>query len=875
MNPRAFCREPGYGSAILLTFNLDPLFFERVVLPDLWAGGTGEVVVLADASQVSDLAERWQGQLAFLGRSYQLIPVERVAGAFHPKVILRVSPQGGAIWVGSGNITHGGWGGNLELATAWAFGPGCQDPGAWAGSFLANVAALTPARLAHAVGQHAQGAGWLQLSQEGSDVGSPLLASFADRSLAAQLAARWSGRRFLTARCFTGSTDREGAVLRWLHEAFGVERATVMVNEDRCDLDPAAVAALPLAVDVLKPPDGSLHAKMIWLDGPDGAAAVVGSANCSAAAWLLAPARGGNVEVVAVYDDAATRDFAPALERFTADGVEPVHLVSRPPAEQEAPPAPPLRVEVAEVTWDSASGHLSVLLGRDLPPGTSLEVGLGREAWPLRPGGTDPLLWSAQCDDFTDESDTAFATVVVALPDGRQIRLLRWVNLLAELRHAARGRRIARTFDLLSTHATPTEQQQIVAELQVIAHALLHEPTSFPDPPRPNGTPPTPPEPDADTTTPAVDPRALVRSLAEQPEAEGLLSDVGPHVRVSLLGVVRALFPEQGSPHDPQGEEQEEAPGADAGEPRVDEKREEKPPSPAPPPSDRYRQRLAAQVGDFLARLRSADFAGQCTATQLVNAVAFPLAIAIRGRRAGWVDDDDALGWTRQVCDVLFHEVFSRRPRREGLLTVVRTRYGEAGRDEDFRRIVGDGTVWLALVACLGGLPWQGRAAALDRALALAALFRSRDLLASADAGRMRLLVSRLEQEELRRAVLQDAPLIVELSDRLEATLHRSFEALRVAQERIRLHHEAGDLLWHPTGGWAEALESAEVYKDSKLVVYRHRAAAEVEVRASFYVNVSWVARKAEEVRSLLEKIEACAGRFSAGRATSPDHDGE
>jgi hypothetical protein len=37
--------------AVLTTYNIDPLFFERVVLYDLAAGGTTRIFVLADSGQ--------------------------------------------------------------------------------------------------------------------------------------------------------------------------------------------------------------------------------------------------------------------------------------------------------------------------------------------------------------------------------------------------------------------------------------------------------------------------------------------------------------------------------------------------------------------------------------------------------------------------------------------------------------------------------------------------------------------------------------------------------------------------------------------------------------------------------------------------------
>ena len=51
MNPRTFCREGTYESAVCVTYSFDPIFFERVVLHDLWSGGSRDVLIIADAAQ--------------------------------------------------------------------------------------------------------------------------------------------------------------------------------------------------------------------------------------------------------------------------------------------------------------------------------------------------------------------------------------------------------------------------------------------------------------------------------------------------------------------------------------------------------------------------------------------------------------------------------------------------------------------------------------------------------------------------------------------------------------------------------------------------------------------------------------------------------
>ena len=74
---------------------------------------------------------RAKGQLLALGRSYRFVPVH-IAGAFHPKVCLRLSDAGALISCGSANLSQSGWlgrpsgegeSGNREVAAAWRVDP--------------------------------------------------------------------------------------------------------------------------------------------------------------------------------------------------------------------------------------------------------------------------------------------------------------------------------------------------------------------------------------------------------------------------------------------------------------------------------------------------------------------------------------------------------------------------------------------------------------------------------------------------------------------------------------------------------------------------------------------------------------------------------
>ncbi|MBK6427839.1 MAG: hypothetical protein IPF82_17085 [Blastocatellia bacterium] len=289
MNPREFAREGDYPTAILLTYSFDPLFFERICLPDLWTGGTGDTLVVADAAEATRAIRGREGQCLRLGRSYQMA-LAKSAGAFHPKVMLRLGRDGGLVWVGSGNLTCGGWGANRELAGAWRIGPKEADTGSWVGGFLDGVArCLHPNRQFDVLGR-AKAIDWVAATSDaaGREFG-PILATFDGRSLSARLAERWAGRRFEEVRILTGSTDENAAFVRWAHAEFGISRATILVPGSSSSLLAGELGRCPVEVRVLGVPSPSLHAKFYWFAGPDGDAAVTGSANCSAQAWLRPP----------------------------------------------------------------------------------------------------------------------------------------------------------------------------------------------------------------------------------------------------------------------------------------------------------------------------------------------------------------------------------------------------------------------------------------------------------------------------------------------------------------------------------------------------------------------------------------------------------
>ena len=317
MKPRLFCRERTFRKALLLTYSFDPLFFEQLVLPDLWAGRTSDILVLGDAGQVKSAVRDSMGQILHLGKRYLLSDAVH-RGAFHPKVALRLSETEGAIMLGTGNLTSCGWGANRELAAAWLFGPSHEDKGTWLYSFLEDVMSWCASDLERDAVRRMQDVPWMR-EQTVVPLNSPLLWSNKGRTLSAALAERWAGRQFSEVRVFTGSTDESGAFLRWAHRTFGVRKAVVALTPSLARFSAGKLADLPLELRIIPAPETEvLHAKFYYFEGPGGASAVMGSPNCSAAAWLMPPDEGGNIETALVYDSARASAFESPRTTSTA-----------------------------------------------------------------------------------------------------------------------------------------------------------------------------------------------------------------------------------------------------------------------------------------------------------------------------------------------------------------------------------------------------------------------------------------------------------------------------------------------------------------------------------------------------------------------------
>jgi hypothetical protein len=850
MNPRLFCREQSYHKTLLLTYSFDPIFFEQVVLPDLWAGRSSDILVLGDQAQIEASTQAAAGQLWHLGRHYLLAGANH-PGAFHPKVFLRLGPKDGIVMLGSGNVTSSGWGGNQELGTAWMVGPDHADKGGWLHPFLDSVLSWCGGDLEHDAVWRMKDVPWLSLTPASPASESVVLHSHQGLSLASALAQRWAGRRFNGVKILTGSTDESGAFLRWAHSTFGIQQATIALTPSSASFDHDKLADLPLKLSIVPAPaDRAMHAKFYWFDGPDGPAAVMGSANCSAAAWLLAPAQGGNIETLVAYDQPNPDDFAGVLSIFSAPACDPADVLL--PRAVNAPEQDTNAVvfRLKSLQWDSAGHRLQAEISPAPESSMGVELVIRDLRLPMQPLHCEAGVWGCEIpEDFA--AATVFACVEISGDGKHWTTLPRWLNDVAALEHASQAARLLEPFKGLERSATSTEQRQMLDELQEVAHALFNDTAAFRDPGFGSGR--TKETKDNAPSSP-VNPADLIVHLEESHDGLPNFGSAGPGT-LSLTGILRLLFDAEAE--DVAGSVAKKDEEIDEGQlpedgkdaPKKNSAKEVATPNPVPI-EDRFRDRLAAQITTFLTEMSSPGFAERCSATQMVQAVSFPLAVALRGQRRGWVKPEVAEQWALEVFSILFR---GKASGSGGLLHIVEQRYADNDQHSTFEEVVGDGTLWMVLVATLGNSNWQGIGTDIDKAVALREVFAAPQLLASAVPARVAALIGRIRIDDARSYLAGVAPTVTSLLDQIDSELRQVWNLELRQQGERGITHKQGDLLWRDKVGWAICL--CETKDRSGQPVKVRLRGVEKEVMAGYYVNVSEVCSRNPTLGSMVEDL--------------------
>ena len=420
------------------------------------------------------------------------------------------------------------------------------------------------------------------------------------------------------------------------------------------------------------------------------------------------------------------------------------------------------------------------------------------------------------------------------------------IDHFAELHHSMQAARFLDPIRGLENSASSSQQRRILDDLQTVAQALFTDFASFRD----IGFGKAQEAPDA-----KEDACPSRRSRRAHPEPGGNAGTWSrgkrPGGSYRITGILRLLFETEQAAADTAADDEK----LDEGE--IPEEEPKKGPEKEPPKDEvpkpesvnaKLQAKLAVQMEAFLANLSKPEFAENCSATQMIQAVCFPLAVALR-RAAPWLGKQrfgGDLGAQGGCCSLPWQDSKLTR-----LASFCRRRYSERGLSNIFREIVGDGTLWMVLIATLGSSEWREAGSFIERAIALRQVFKGSALISSAQAPRLVSLSAASGSMMHATMYLLSRRKYRTCSIALRTSWDLFGSARRACRLRDGLHIRSGDSMWRANVGWAVCIAEA-TGRDSILVM---RGSEKVKIGASFFVNVSELATRHPRLSKLFADL--------------------
>lgn len=300
-----------WRKAMFFTYALSLGFFESVLLPHLRRGGLKEASIFADVRGVADaLSESGAREV---GRSYVVHPVRLERGIFHPKLAV-LEGDDLHLLAGSGNMTFGGWGANLEAVEHLT---PAYHPAAFADAAAFLEALATSPDVALAEPDVIEP--WITMlgrAGAGATEGAVRLLHNLDRSFADQLIAYADGLGGAKAMTIASPYYGGPAAVASLVDRLGISDVSVHVplafarNGEVFPFERMPMARA-VVLDVLEPEAGKRgrpeHVKLIEIECVQGRMILTGSVNATPPALGLGARRNVELGVLRLFPDGLRR----------------------------------------------------------------------------------------------------------------------------------------------------------------------------------------------------------------------------------------------------------------------------------------------------------------------------------------------------------------------------------------------------------------------------------------------------------------------------------------------------------------------------------------------------------------------------------------
>ena len=516
------------------------------------------------------------------------------------------------------------------------------------------------------------------------------------------------------------------------------------------------------------------------------------------------------------YDAPRETDFKPILTmfkgtKFTLDKALPM----RPAAPDEAGRDQP-SFQIVSLCLRATGRIVEAMLEPQVPAGSRIELVLSSAFRKVTVSLTlRTRTWSGRLPpDFELGPGTAYGSAAITVDRETITTAPRWVDNEAAIAHATTEVRIDPSLRDLSRRSIMTaDPQKILEAIYAVSNTLLRGDGKglVMAAARKRNPADTVKSDDNNQQPGAVDPAAIVRSLKDLAAARAVQRHAaGGAYGGTLEGVIAMLFSldetreEIDLSHEAWTGDNPEQVSDEPGDVRGNlgqTSGNDQPP--AMPDSHEVAARFRGPLEQFLRELATSEFADTCDATRMVQALAFPLLLCVRGKEGGWLPRATLASVATRVVEIMFTKTYGTgKPR--GLFRRVRQRYVALGREDEFLRAVGEGTLWSALLSSLCFADDEGLKQLALQAAALTTVFGCKELVAFAAPEHLGSLMRGLIIPDAELAITERVTQVTDCLTRLAAVLQASENEVYALQgngRRLRLQ-KGGSLLWNSKWGW-------------------------------------------------------------------------
>lgn len=342
---KSISNEKNVHSIIVLTHNIDFLFIQTVVLKFLKKMGSPSLTIFADAQCVQESYENQKLIIHGLGKRYRVVPVslDRAYDRFHPKAVLLSSHDRASLYVGSGNLTFGGWRQNAEI---WNRYETEEDGTAVFNAFkdyLDGMIERLPytKNISNTINNayNKETAPWSVNMKPSAGLIGRINTPYSLLEQMKEYVAVGCEKLIIQSPYF----DSEGKTIQQLNNLFAPKAIEIFAQNRHSELTEEIIGTLEKNISITptnfthqahdKPKQAFIHAKYYAFLYHDKAIVFSGSANCSQAALAISSIKVGNAELMSVKEMNLT-DFN---TQYNDDIEKVIEFIPKKKSEDEEP----------------------------------------------------------------------------------------------------------------------------------------------------------------------------------------------------------------------------------------------------------------------------------------------------------------------------------------------------------------------------------------------------------------------------------------------------------------------------------------------------------------------------------------------------------